>query len=226
MLEAHTRVADLVLDHPECAPILQRHRIDFCCRGHMPLSDAASERSVELSPLLTELESAIASRGGRHDNPASLSTPALVAHLIGTHHAYLRDALPFLRGLADKVARVHGGSDANLIALRDRVHRLHDALLVHLDQEEQTLFPLLLMRQDATAIGRELAAMETDHLEVGALLADIRTLARDFAPPEWACMSFRTLFAELHHLERDVLTHVHLENHALMPRFAAPTVTP
>ena len=30
-----------------------------------------------------------------------------------------------------------------------------------------------------------------------------------------------TLFAELEVLEGDVLTHVHLENHVLMPRFAA-----
>ena len=30
----------------------------------------------------------------------------------------------------------------------------------------------------------------------------------------------RTLFAELEQLERDILTHVHLENHVLMPRFA------
>jgi regulator of cell morphogenesis and NO signaling len=42
-------------------------------------------------------------------------------------------------------------------------------------------------------------------------------------PPEWACTSYRTLLSELAALEGDVLRHVHLENHVLMPRFAAMT---
>ncbi len=39
-------------------------------------------------------------------------------------------------------------------------------------------------------------------------------------PPEWACNSYRALFSELQALETDVLQHVHLENHALRPRFS------
>ncbi|HRE89907.1 MAG TPA: iron-sulfur cluster repair di-iron protein [Myxococcota bacterium] len=217
------KVADLVLEHPECAPILQRHRIDFCCRGHLPLRDAASERHVALENLASELAQAIDARERQSKNPAELSTAALIAHIIGTHHAYLREALPFIVGLANKVARVHGAHDENLIDLAVHVRQIGEALLPHLDEEEQVLFPALMMDQDSVVIARELETMVKDHLAVGELLAQIRTATRDFALPDWACMSFRTLFAELHHLETDVLTHVHLENHALMPRFARPT---
>lgn len=220
MLDIQMKVADLVLEHPECAPILQRHKIDFCCRGHLPLQDAASEKKVELPTLLDELARAIDARERQSRNPAALSTAALIAHIIGTHHAYLREALPFIVGLANKVARVHGAHDENLIELAVHVREIGEALLPHLDEEEQVLFPALMMGQDGAVIERELETMVKDHLAVGELLAKIRAATRDFALPEWACMSFRTLFAELHHLETDVLTHVHLENHALMPRFA------
>lgn len=223
MLDIQIKVADLVLEHPECAPILQRHKIDFCCRGHLPLHDAASEKKVALEHLTSELVHAIEARERQTKNPAQLSTPALIAHIIGTHHAYLRDALPFIVGLANKVARVHGAHDENLIELAVHVRAIAEALLPHLDDEEKVLFPSLMSGRDPDTIARELETMVKDHLEVGELLAKIRAATRDFTLPDWACMSFRTLFAELHHLETDVLTHVHLENHALMPRFANPT---
>lgn len=225
MLDTHIKVADLVLEHPECAPILQRHKIDFCCRGHLPLHDAALEKKVALEHLTSELTQAIETRERQAKNPSQLSTPALIAHIIGTHHAYLREALPFIVGLANKVARVHGAHDENLIELAVHVRDITEALLPHLDEEEQVLFPALMMGGDRNAdtIARELEVMLKDHLAVGELLAKIRAATRDFTLPDWACMSFRTLFAELHHLESDVLTHVHLENHALMPRFATPS---
>lgn len=224
MLDTHIKVADLVLEHPECAPILQRHKIDFCCRGHLPLHDAASEKHIAIEHLTSELTQAIETRERQSRNPSQLSTPALIAHIIGTHHTYLREALPFIVGLANKVARVHGPHDDNLIELAVHVRQISEALLPHLDEEEQVLFPALMMGGDhnTDTIARELESMLKDHLEVGELLAKIRAATRDFTLPDWACMSFRTLFAELHHLESDVLTHVHLENHALMPRFANP----
>jgi regulator of cell morphogenesis and NO signaling len=55
---------------------------------------------------------------------------------------------------------------------------------------------------------------------VAALLERVRSASDDFALPSWACNSYRTLFSELEQLERDLHTHVHLENHVLKPRFA------
>ena len=46
----------------------------------------------------------------------------------------------------------------------------------------------------------------------------LRTLTRDFAPPEGACNTFRALFAGLEELERDLHEHVHIENNILFPR--------
>lgn len=55
---------------------------------------------------------------------------------------------------------------------------------------------------------------------VGELLDKLRDLSDDFAPPDWACGSYRTLFAELKELQRDIHVHVHIENNGLAPRFA------
>ncbi len=220
-------VAETVLSYSACAAVFQRHKIDFCCKGNVSIEQAAHEKGIDLALLLAELDGAIHHRSPTAMDPRDLSTPALVAHIISKHHAYLRDALPFILRLSDKVARVHGAHEPRLLDLDQATRKIASALLPHLDEEETVLFPHLMTVNaiDPKVIADELASMLDEHLEVGALLAEIRHLTDDFTPPEWACTSFRTLYSELTTLETDTLTHVHLENHALMPRFATTPAT-
>ena len=221
MLDLETTVARAVLDHSECAPVFQRHRIDYCCQGQRSIASACADRGVDAGAVLAELERAIAERrGDAGPDAANLSTDALIDHVVGTHHVYLRRALPFVGALAAKVARVHGDRDPRLVLLGAAVRDLVDGLLPHLDDEEASLFPALRAgRPGDPAIVRQLAAMEEEHLAVGGQLGAIRGITGDFALPAWACTSYRTLFAELEQLEADTLRHVHLENHGLAPRF-------
>lgn len=222
MIDTTQTVAQLVLDHSALAPVFQRHRIDFCCKGEMTLRDACRQRGVAEELVIADLENALAERAGAASaDLRGLSTPALAAHIVATHHAYLRRALPFARTLAAKVGKVHGGKDPRLEELADVVADLQEQLLPHLDDEEQVLFPALSSREpDRAAIGRGLATMRDEHLAVGKLLERMRELTSEFSSPSWACNSYRTLMSELEQIEGDTLTHVHVENHVLAPRFA------
>ncbi|MBX3471100.1 MAG: iron-sulfur cluster repair di-iron protein [Planctomycetes bacterium] len=211
-------VADIVTAHPECARVLKEHRIDFCCKGRQPLQEACAQGGQDLEAVLGDLEAALAARAGQTEavDPRRLSVPALVALIIDRHHGWLREALPWIEAMAAKVARVHGEHDPRLADLGRLVANLRPLLLDHLDEEEQQLFPALMARNTAPEVVRDgLAAMEAEHRQVGALLERARALTDDFSPPEWACGTYRTLLAELEHLEDDVLRHVHLENHVL-----------
>lgn len=223
MLDPTQTVARIVLDHSASAPVFQRHRIDFCCKGDMSLRDACASRGLEEAVVLADLERAIRSRAGEvTQDVRSLSTPGLVAHVVATHHEYLRRTLPFARTLAAKVGRVHGDKDPRLQELADVVAELEDQLVPHLDEEEQVLFPALSTRNpDRALVERELKAMHEEHLSVGKLLERMRELSGEFSSPSWACNSYRTLMSELEQLEGDTLQHVHVENHVLMPRFVA-----
>lgn len=216
-------VANIVIDHSETALVFQRHRIDFCCRGHLSVEQAARERGVDIDALLKQLGDVIAER--RTDvQPSTMrdwSTPDLIAHIVDKHHAYLRKTLPYLRPLAKKVARVHGEHDPKLRDLEVTVDELAEVLLPHLDEEEAKLFPALCatVGTPAPETSAQLATMLDDHLEVAALLERMREQTDNYTIPDWACGSVRTLFRELEAVERDTLTHVHLENHVLRPRF-------
>jgi regulator of cell morphogenesis and NO signaling len=223
MLDLEKSIATLVLDHSEIAPVLQRHRLDFCCRGHLTLGAACAERSLDSAAVAAELDRAIADRAAGEVagfDARAASTPRLVAHIVAKHHERLRETLPFLRGLSAKVARVHGEIDPRLHTLDAAVRKLCETLPPHLVEEEDVLFPALTAPvADRARIGDALRAMFEDHRAVGELVHTIRAASEDFALPDWACNSYRTLFAELLALETDLLAHVHLENHVLMPRF-------
>lgn len=221
-LNTEMSVAQIVLDHSECARVFQRHRIDYCCKGELPLAQACAQRGADPHQVLSELEQAVRARGGASSGvqAGELPTGALIQHLTERYHRTLRDALPLVVGLAKKVARVHGAHNPRLLDLEVQVRALDEAMVPHMDQEEAVLFPALTTSSpDAVVVQRELATMHADHLAVAQVLEAIRAAAEDFTLPEWACTSYRTLFRELEAIEQDLFAHVHLENHVLMPRF-------
>jgi regulator of cell morphogenesis and NO signaling len=223
LLNEKTPVAQIVLDHSECAGVFQRHRIDYCCKGELPLDEACRQRGADPKAVLEELERAVAERREPAGiDPREVPTDVLVSHIVRRHHQYLRDALPFLVPLSKKVARVHGAHNPNLPEVRDLVEELSNLMLPHLDREEQVLFPALEGEGKGReeVIAAELSTMHGDHLEVAKVLESLRTAASEFEIPDWACTSYTTLYRELAAVEADIFQHVHLENHVLMPRFA------
>jgi regulator of cell morphogenesis and NO signaling len=215
-------VAEIVTTHPETARVFQRHGIDFCCRGGVSVASACEGLAVTPEALFRELDDEVAARAGAApaEDVRALGTAALIARIVDRHHGYLRRALPFLVPLSAKVASVHGAHESRLVPLAAAVSELAGMLEPHLEEEEQVLFPALTSRNpDPDVVEREFARMHEDHLAVGDVLRDLRTLTDGFVAPEWGCTSYRTLMAGLEELEGDILRHVHLENHVLMPRF-------
>ncbi len=222
ILDRTATVAAIVARHPASARVFQSHRIDFCCHGDVTLDEALRGRPESAEAILLEVEDAISSldREVTGEDVTALSVAGLVSRIIGRHHAYLRRALPSIQPLLAKVAQVHGQHNPKLAEVLDAFSRLHTALLPHLDDEEQGLFPLLMTRApDRAAVAAGLGRMYEEHLAVGTLIGHLREQTDDYATPDWGCRSYRLLMSELEDLETDLLRHVHLENHVLMPRF-------
>lgn len=215
-------VAQIVTRFPASARVFQAHHIDFCCRGELTVAQALRGRKERPEEVMAELEAAARSRPPLADGalPADLSVPALVARILDRHHAYLRRALPALEPLLQKIADVHGDREPRLLELLAVFRGLREWVEPHLEEEETVLFPLLMSRgADRDRIAGELGRMREEHMKVGLAFDRIRDITGDFAVPEWGCASFRLAMAELEDLTSDMLRHIHLENHVLMPRF-------
>lgn len=216
-------VARVVLEHSACTRVFLAHHIDFCCRGELSVSAACAGKGLDLEAVIAELERALGRRTTASEADM-MPTRELVAYIVGRHHAYLRATLPTVESLADKVARVHGARDGKLVELSEVVREVREVLEPHLDEEENTLFPALLGGSVVRPlVEHELRAMRSDHLHVGEALTRLRVLADDYAAPDWACASYRTLMSELRAIQDDTFEHVHLENHVLLPRFLDPS---
>jgi regulator of cell morphogenesis and NO signaling len=114
--------------------------------------------------------------------------------------------------------------------MREDFRSLSQELTTHMMKEERVLFPFIERMEEAVIAGEPIlpgpfgtvnnpvAMMEHEHQTAGALLHDLRALSHDYAPPEGACFSYRTLYSALQEFERDLHQHIHLENNILFPR--------
>jgi regulator of cell morphogenesis and NO signaling len=223
-----TLVADIVAASPSTIKVFQRHRIDFCCGGKVPLGDVCDKRGLDAQALVGELNEALLRSDERTDwTQARLAD--LIAHIQRRFHGPLMAELPRLRGMMDKVVSKHGEHlPETLVPLQATFVALQEELSEHMAKEDAVLFPAILDIEHGEGanpawkwIAGPIAAMETEHLSAGSALARIAELTNDYKAPDWACPTFRGLYYGLSELERDMHEHVHLENHILFPRAAA-----
>jgi regulator of cell morphogenesis and NO signaling len=219
MFDSQTSVANIVLDHSECAVVLERYGIDCCGEGARTLAETCAARGLSLERLELDLAVAVRRRTPAAIDASLASTRVLITKAIARHHQYLHRTLPFLRNLSAKVARRHGAREPELLTVAILVDKLSEILAEHLLDEEHHLFPGLLADPVPPGVGELLARMQADHEEVLARLAELREVAEGYAVPAWACGAYRALMSELAVLEADTLEHLHLEEHVLLPRF-------
>jgi regulator of cell morphogenesis and NO signaling len=72
--------------------------------------------------------------------------------------------------------------------------------------------------ESQTSIGNPVSLLIEEHDNAGVLLAEIRSLSRNFTAPEYACTTYHAFFDGLRDFEHDLHRHVHLENNILFPR--------
>lgn len=226
-------VARIATRHPATVKVFQRHGIDFCCGGKRPLAEACEEGGVELETLRGELEAAAAPSedGEKSWDDASLSE--VIDHILTRYHARLREDLPRLGEMAEKVLRVHGEKHPEVLPALARTFRaLRAELEAHTMKEERILFPYIRVMEGAVERGEAappapfgsvrgpIQMMEDEHTGAADALARLRELTGGFEPPTGACTTFRGLYHGLAELESDTHRHIHLENNVLFPRAA------
>ena len=212
---AERQVADIAANLPGATKVFRNHKIDFCCGGQVPLSQAAAERGAELPALEAELA---ALETGATEAPKG--NEELIEHILNRYHATHRAELPELVRLAARVEERHADKPAVPRGLHAALLELSGALEDHMQKEEQILFPLMRAGGHpmiAAPIGR----MRFEHDEHGERLANLERLAHGFELPDEACPTWRALYAGLRKLIEDVHEHVHLENNVLFARFGA-----
>ena len=232
-LSREMTVGELAATQPASVRVFEAHQIDFCCGGKTPLDEACRTRGIDTDALLREIGAAAAGVPEEKDW-TSAQAPDLIDHIVGAHHAYLKTELPRLESMLAKIRSKHAARHgAVLDPLAETFGSLKEELESHLMKEERILFPMIRLLAEERQSGSEpaefhcgsvknpLRVMFLEHDSAGAALERMRSLTKDYTPPEDACATFRAFYWGLAELERDLHRHIHLENNILFPKAVA-----
>ena len=223
MITKEMLVSDIVKQSPKSADIFRSNRIDFCCGGNIPLSEAINDKSKPLDVLLEEINALDNGSDGTLD-VQYLDNAALINYIQNKYHKPLAEEFKNLMPYVTKVAKVHGERHPHLIELKELTLKLRDELLDHTKDEDDNVFPLVIEYTNnptddlKTKLTPHIAELETEHDGAGNILKRMREMTSDFTPPMDACGTFRVVYQRLAMLERDTFQHVHLENNVLFER--------
>ena len=208
--------------------------IDYCCGGGRTLQDACAGASLPIDEVLTRLQQSLAApQSGETRDWQGAMLADLIDHITRTHHVFVREECPRIDALATKVVGVHGTKHPELAKVQEVFSALSEELHVHLMKEEQILFPYIKRMEESSLAGEPappscfgtvtnpVRMMMQEHDGAGEALRTLRSITSDYAVPQDACISYRTLYEALQGFEADLHQHIHLENNVLFPRAVA-----
>ena len=214
-------VREIAGQHADSYKIFHKYGIDFCCGGKRLLSDVCEEKGIELSAIANDFTALEETSSDQKDwNTETLEN--LINHIVDTHHQYLRDDLPRLFHLTQKVASRHGERDTHLYKVLETFASMANELLAHIEKEEKILFPMIIEMEKTSDISPQIMmpilAMEAEHEEAGAALEELDRLTESYTIKPNMCASYQALYVGLKQLEEDLKLHIHKENNILFPR--------
>ena len=222
-------VGEIAASLPGSAQVFEKHGIDFCCSGQISLRESCLARGLNLSSVIEELESSAESEKADPRNWPSAPTSELIDYIVRRHHAYLREQLPRIQALIEKlmVSERYFRRDV-LTALPVCFRGMKEELEARLLQQETVLFPVLrdldrkpqVAKRNWTEGSNPVHLMMVGHDSTAKALSEIRRITSNYRPPDVASKKCRDLYRALSELDRDLHRHFHLENNILFPRAA------
>jgi regulator of cell morphogenesis and NO signaling len=225
-VQAEQTVGAIVASRPALSRVFEAAGIDYCCGGKKTLASACREKGLDVNSIIAALEPNDVEGEESFVDAASMSLAELADHIEQTHHAYLRNELPRLMKLTQKVATVHGNNDRRLQSVHEALVAFASELSSHMMKEEMILFPFIRRLEASNSpvefhcgsVANPIRQMEHEHQDAGDALAKLRELTDDYTPPDWACNTYRAMLDALAQLERDMHQHVHKEDNVLFPK--------
>ena len=93
---------------PGRARVFERLGIDYCCGGKISLEHACATKGLEPAAVAVALEAIDLDDDADEQDWSTAPLSELCDHIVDRHHAYLREELPRLSALVEKVAQAHG----------------------------------------------------------------------------------------------------------------------
>ena len=221
----NTTVAETVAADYRTAEVFKKYGIDFCCGGKKTIERVCVEKNIDAAALERDLSSISNNTITGNQNYNEWTLVFLSDYIVNVHHTYVNNNLSLITGFAEKVATVHGGHNPETKEILQLWLQLVAELTTHMKKEELILFPFIknLERNSKGelkeipiphfgTVRNPIRMMEHEHDLAGGLMKQIETLSNHFTAPDYACNTYKVLYAKLQEFQNDLHTHIHLEN--------------
>lgn len=218
------KIGDIVAIFPGAASLFMEHRIDFCCGGNRPLTEAIEDKTINQDDVLKELNvryKEFQDKDVEFIDWAKESPAKLIRHVVDTHHHYLKNELPVISELVLKILQVHGSGHPELFEVHALFNALRTELEGHLVKEENMIFPAIIAYEaNKTEADREsvlalIEELESEHEAAGDIIKALQKITNYHTPPADGCGTYVLTYKKLKELEEDTFEHIHLENNIL-----------
>ncbi|EDM37728.1 hypothetical protein PBAL39_14924 [Pedobacter sp. BAL39] len=233
ILKKEETIGEIVTSDFRKAQVFKSFGIDFCCGGKKTVAEVCEKKGINPDTVINALNQLNAQDSTTENEHSKWNIAFLAEYIVNTHHEYVKENIPFMTELAEKVARVHGAEHPELVKVAELFGIVANELISHLMKEERMLFPFIKELHAAQINGTQIPPtvfgdvsnpiqmMESEHEQAGDILRSIREITNNFALPQEACNSYTILFKKLEEFENDLHRHVHLENNILFPKTLA-----
>src|SRR6266545_2436769 len=106
-------IGEIVAADFRTAAVFERFGIDFCCGGRRPLDEACRAAAADPADVVRALETLPPAADADAD-VAHWRLERLIEHIVSTHHAYVRGAMPAIAGYLEKLIAAHGSRHPEL----------------------------------------------------------------------------------------------------------------
>jgi regulator of cell morphogenesis and NO signaling len=225
---AEQTLASIVTQNHQTVAVLEKHQLDFCCKGKRTLTEACNEKGLSIENLLKELEGSTTAESKTQMPFTAMTAEQLISYILIHHHFYVRQNMPAILSHLEKVTAKHSENFPYMVKVLQLFTAIKEEITLHMQKEEMVLFPRI--KEIESLAGKEqkvnfagsyingpINMLEMEYEHAGNMLYEIRQLTQNYTPPLDACATFKVCLAELKEFEEDLHKDVHIENNLLFP---------
>lgn len=221
--------SDLVINNPCLTGLFEKHNVEYCCKGNIPLKNSLKELKIPEQEFLEKMNETVQLNKQNLNYPNTSNPIHVINYIIEVYHKPLPNLLDELGRLISKAADHHGAQKPYTITLNKLFIALQEDLTTHLWKEENILFPMIQELYLAKInnkpkplfhcgnIGNPISQMEYEHDTVGALLHKMEETIAPHQLTETGCTTLKSIKKLFEHLKLEIHKHVHMENYILHP---------
>ncbi|MBT0810356.1 iron-sulfur cluster repair di-iron protein [Litoribacter ruber] len=223
-------IGELVAKDFRAATVFEKHGIDFCCKGGRTIEEACEKKEIDPLAVKEDLKKIFNTKDEGHVDFESWPLDLLADYIEKKHHRYVEDRIPLLLQYLNKLCKVHGHANRELIEINKLFYDTAQNLSAHMKKEELVLFPfvrkMVKYHQEGKSMNEPhfrtvknpIMMMMDEHESEGERFEKIAELSNNYNPPAHACNTYQVTYKLLDEFEKDLHKHIHLENNILFPR--------